>query len=370
MRLPVTIATCFVALIGGGLLAACDGEPEKAKAEVVRPVRAMKISDAAGFKRRKFSGRAKATKELDLAFNISGQVTQLKVKVGDEIKEGDLVSQLDPATFKAEVAKARASLRRTQATLKNAREQVKRDEKLFKKGHVSQARLDKAIAKRDEASADVASAKASHDRAGLDLKYTNLKAPFAGIVVQTYIDNFENIRAKQPVIRLIDSSRIEMVVDIPESLISYVPQAGAIAVVFDTFPDIEIAAKIKEIGSEASATTRTYPVTLIMEQPEGAKILPGMAGRAFGKGDPPAALKAQGGFEVPPAAVFTETDSDKSYVWVINEAEKKVEKREVVRGGLTARGLQIKSGIKAGEWLVTAGVNFLKQGQTVRILEQ
>ena len=92
MRLPVKIATCFLVLVGGGLLAGCDGEPEKAKAEVVRPVRAMKISDAAGFKRRKFSGRAKATKELDMAFNISGQVTQLKVKVGD----ADLKLLFDP----------------------------------------------------------------------------------------------------------------------------------------------------------------------------------------------------------------------------------------------------------------------------------
>ena len=63
----------------------------------------------------------------------------------------------------------------------------------------------------------------------------------------------------------------------------------------DTYPDKEIAATIKEIGKEASKTTRTYPVTLLMDQPEGFKVLPGMAGRTVGaEGDLPAGAAREG----------------------------------------------------------------------------
>ncbi len=352
------------------VLAACEEETVASGDPVIRPVRAIKISDTAEFRRRKFTGRARASKELDLAFNVSGQLSELKIKVGDVLKKGDLIAQLDADTYKADVDRASASLRRAQATTKNAKEQVSRDEILYKKGHIAKARLDKTVAKYEEAAADVAAAKASVNRASLDLKYTNLKAPFSGIVVQTYVDNFENVLSKQSIVRLVDSSQVEMVVDIPESLISLAPQARDVVVVFDTFPDIEIPAEIKEIGGEASASTRTYPVTLIMDQPEGATILPGMAGQAFSKGEPPTATTQAAMFEVPTSALFTASEGGDSFVWIVDEASKQVRIRKVVPAALTDRGIQISAGIEAGEWLVTAGVHYLKEGQQVRILEQ
>ena len=72
------------------------------------------------------------------------------------------------------------------------------------------------------------------------------------------------------------------------------PQATNIEVVFDTYPDLNIPAEIKEIGTEASATTRTYPITLIMDQPEDVQVLPGMAGKASGEPPRQAALPTRG----------------------------------------------------------------------------
>ena len=112
------------------------------------------------------------------------------------------------------------------------------------------------------------------------------------------------MREKQPIVRLVDSSRIEMVVDVPETLISYARLVGDVEVIFDPFPDLVIPAKIKEIGSKPTETTRTYPVTLIMDQPEGVVILPGMAGKASPKGPPPPEV-AEAGLIVPDTAVFT-----------------------------------------------------------------
>jgi RND family efflux transporter MFP subunit len=217
--------------------------------------------------------------------------------------------------------------------------------------------------------ADVAAEEAALTRAQLDLDYTNLHAPFSGIVVKTYVDNFENIRAKQPTIRLVDSSRIEMIVDIPESLISLVPQVKETIAVFDAFPDRLITGTIKEIGTEASDTTRTYPVTLIMDQPEDIKILPGMAGRVSAS-TPPQDVVAQAGIEIPVSATFTTEEPGSTFVWVIDETSKTVSQRRVRTGNLTDRGITITEGLSPGEWIAIAGVHYLREGQQVKILAQ
>ncbi len=368
MKLARALSVSLISLLMAVVLAGCTEEQEPEKT-VVRPVRAMKVNDSAAFQHRTFSGRAKATKELDLAFNVGGPLVKYLALVGDEVKKGDLLARIDPAPFKAEVKAAQAALDRAAATRKNAKLKRDRDKTLFDQGHVAKARLDQTEALLSETIADVSAADAVLGRARLDLQYTYLRAPFTGIVVQTYVENFENVQVKQPAIRLVDASRIELVVDIPENLISMVPRVSGVVVTFDAFPDLEVPAEIKEIGTEASETTRTYPVTLIMDQPAGAKILPGMAGKAFSK-SPVAVVENGGGLEIPVSAVLTDATDEKTYVWVIDESTLAVQKRAVTPGPLTDRGIQITGGLKSGEWIATAGVHYLKDGQKVRIIEQ
>ncbi len=362
------LSVSLILLLMTVVLAGC-GEEQVPEKTVVRPVRAMKVDDSAAFQRRTFSGRAKATKELDLAFNVGGPLVKYPAKVGDEVEKGDLLARIDPAPFNAEVKRTQAALDRAAATRRNAQLQRDRDKTLFDKGHVAKARLDQTEAQLSETIADVGAAEAVLGKARLDLRYTYLRAPFTGIVVQTYVENFENVQIKQPVIRIVDASRIEMIVNIPENLISLMPRVHDVIVAFDAFPDLEVPAQVKEIGTEASETTRTYPVTLIMEQPAGARILPGMAGKAYSK-SPVAAVENDAGLEIPVSAVLTDATDEKTYVWVIDESTLAVQKRAVTPGPLTDHGIKITGGLQPGEWIATAGVHYLKDGQKVRILEQ
>ena len=192
---------------------------------------------------------------------------------------------------------------------------------------------------------------------------TVLRAPFAGYIAQTFVENFQNVRAKQPIVRLLDNSRIEMQISVPENLISLAPYVTEILCRFDAFPKRQFTAHIKEIGKEASLTTRTYPVTLIMEQPEGVQILPGMAGIVKASAAVPESF-AQAGVEIPLSAVRSDKDGRK-FVWIINEDTKMVSQREVMVGALTERGIRVTKGLNPGETIATAGVHYLTEGQQV-----
>ncbi len=145
-------------------------------------------------------------------------------------------------------------------------------------------------------------------------------------------------------------------------------QARNIVVVFHAFQEVILHAEIKEIGGEASETTRTYPVTLIMDQPGDVLILPGMAGKAAAEG-----RAAEAGrfayVEIPIAAVFNRGETDRSYVWVVDEVAMTVQPRAVEIGEPNEYGVKILAGLAAGELVVTAGVGGIRDGQTVRVLE-
>ena len=403
------------------LLSACDSESESVeKPEVIRPVKAMKVTDVAQMRLRWFPGRAKATREVDLAFRVAGPLITRPANVGDVVKAGDVAAQIDPRDFevalrnveglleaaRAELAAMRQArpedIRRLKAAVEKAQAANRLGEQEYKRitgirdedpGAVSQDMIDRATEQRDRAAAElrraredlkigergaraediaakdaeIRSLEASVESASDQLGYTHLRAPFDGTIVATYVENFEDVRAKQPIVRLLDTSRIEMTIDISESLISLAPQVKDVTVVFDPFPDREIVAVIKEIGTEASETTRTYPVTLIMDQPEDITILPGMAGKATGRTVEEMAPD-QTSVDIPVSATFTAGSSGQSFVWVIDEQSKTVSRREVKLGQFTDTGVRILEGLELGEWIAIAGVHYLREGQQVRLL--
>lgn len=365
---PIYIALNSVLILVTALSISSCSKQEAEEKEVIRPVRAFQIPSASQFSQRNFPGRAKATQEIDLAFRVAGPLIELLVDVGDEVKEGDIVARIDPRDFEVAVQSALGRLDNAKAASRRAYSEYQRELNILKQdpGATSQAAVDRKRENRDKEKANIKSFAAEVDSNKDQLQYTYLKAPFDGNVARTYVENFENVQAKQPILRILDDSSIEMVVHIPESLISLAPYVENITVVFDPFPDIEIPAQIKEIGTEASATTRTYPVTIIMNQPEGIKILPGMAGKAFGT--QLANIDSQAfGIEIPVMAVFTDAASDNTFVWVIDETNSTVNKRKVEVGNLADRGIRILSGLNEGEWIASAGVHYLFEGQKVKL---
>ncbi len=342
-------AVALISLLSSGC--ADDPLPER---EVIRPVKALKIADYAGFFERSFPGTAQATQEVELAFDVQGTVIERPVNIGDRIEAGQLVVKIDPRDFRARVRSAEAQLAEHTANFARA-------EDLLKREFISRAEYDRLEATKEVSESDVLIARKA-------LSDTVLNAPFDGVITRLYVENFEAIMAKQPMARLVDNSRIEFVVNIPEQYISLVPQVRNLRVRFDAFEDVEISAEIKEISREASQATRTYAVNLIMDQPENAEILPGMAGVARGATQLSEAEQNRR-VEVPVTAVFSPDATDQSFVWIIEETSMTVKRRAVIVESLSDTGVTIGEGLQPGEWIATAGVHYLEEGQKISILD-
>jgi len=358
------VIAIMVAILGG-----CGSDAPEVAA-VPKLVNAMRIADATGLMERAFPGRAKAAQEVNRSFRVSGPLIAFSVKVGDKISKGDLLARIDPQDYETTLRTVQGQYGREAANAKRAQADLSRLESIYKKdsGATSQAAIDRASQLRDSSRAGLRSLEASVKKAKDQLSYTYLKAPFDGVIAETYVENFETVVAKQPILRLLDATSIEFAISVPENLIGYAPYVESVSVTFDALPGVTVIGHVAEIGNEASQATRTYPVTLGMEQPEGAEILPGMAGAATIVSRPPADTGTVG-IEIPATAVFTGTDMSKNYVWVIDETDKTLERREVIVGPLGRFGVTVTDGLTAGEWIAVKGVHSLKQAETVRIID-
>ena len=344
------------------LLTGCE-EPQETT-DFIRPVRTMTVQDVENFVQRFFPGRAAATQEINASFRVSGQLIKRPISVGMEITKGDLVAALDPSTFQAEVDRLQAEVASSKASLERAELEFDRQEKLLAGGWVTRSRVETERSIALAARASRLAAEAALERAQLDLSYTTLTAPFDGVVVETYVENFQEVVATQPIARIVDTSQVEFWISVPENLISMTPYVRDVTVEFDAFPGRPLPAQINEVKSEASETTRTFDVNLIMDQPEDFTVLPGMAGKATAaRIELPEDQQVQG-YEVPLTAIFN-PEGDKEFVWVVGSDPTNVSMREINSIEATARGVLVQ-GIAAGECIVTAGVEYLRDGQEVR----
>ncbi len=357
----VVLVTSCGALLG---LGGCSREVESAP--VVRPVRAIQIGATNIGDQGIYTGQAQATQEVNLSFRVAGPLVERGANVGDQFEAGDVVARIDPRDFEVNLRNVEGQLVSARADLARAEEEFQRATDAYERDAVSEIELVRKREARNAAQGNVATLEASVDSAKDDLDYTYLRAPFDGIITATYVENFEYVQARQPILRMVDISQIELWVDVPEQFISNAPYVRDIVVEFDAFPGRQIPAAIREIGSEASRLTRTYPVNLVMDQPEDITILPGMAGAARGN----VVLPGEEGiaFEVPMSSLGQERAGE-TFVWIFDPDEGRVTRRVIETIRLTPRGAFV-NGISPGEWVVTAGVHSLEENQQVTLLDE
>lgn len=344
------------------LVLACENAVPEPK-QVIRPVRSEQVFFGGGQRTRSFSGVAQAGQQIELSFKVGGSVQRVLVKMGDSVKAGTLVAELDAEDILLAMEEAEASLARQEADARNAAASYARIEALYEGNNASMAELDAARAQTETAQAAVNSAQKGLQLARRKSQYTRLAAPVDGAIVEKLVSANENVQAGQTVLRLNAGTQPEVQVNIPEVLIAQIAAGDAVEVRLDAIPGQAFAATVREVGV-ASTGGATFPVTVRLAEAQ-KEIRPGMAAEVsfvFGMGgdNRPRVLA--------PAKAIGE-DIHGRFAYVVVPAETgfgRAKRVTVVTGALTAEGLEVFEGLSDGDHLVTAGVHKLLDGQTVR----
>jgi RND family efflux transporter MFP subunit len=333
------------------LLIGC-AEPPIKKKENIQLVKVFHVPGPEDVAQRSFPGLVEASEKADLSFLVAGQLIEFPVKEGETVKKGQLIARLDPTDYEIAVGEAKSRNEQTHA-------QLERTTKLLAKQFASQKEYDAW-----KTAADVAEAKLK--LAQQNVKYTKLFASFSGEIAKKYVENFQNVLAKQQIVRLQNREVIDIKVQIPESLVirSGRIQNGVFEAEFETAPGARYKVKVKEVSPQANPETQTYSVTFTLPNPKDLNIFPGMtavihAKFQFIKGT------EEKIFTIPMSAVFS-NKTGTSYVWVILPSTHTLKKQEVKVSRLAEKGAVITAGLSPGQDIVAAGAEFVKEGMKVK----
>jgi multidrug efflux system membrane fusion protein len=336
------------------LLAAVScGGGEKELPETVRPVKVIKISDGSWSSNEEYPGQVRASRRVDLAFQVSGPLISLSAKEGQVVSKGEVIARILPRDYETALNKAKAEAL-------EAEQQFQRYRELYIQKQVSKADFDRYRAARDVALANEEDAKNA-------LSDTRLRASFDGIIAVRFVENFEEVKAKQPIVSLQDLSSIEILVDLPERGMVFDGQRNVVVAVaqFPSSPGREFPLTLKEFSTQADPQTLTYRVVLEMEQPEDIRFLPGMTAKVIGRSE--MKRDADEGFIIPAIAVVSD-GAGGQFVWIVKEEDMTVHRIPVTVGELSgSTKIRITSGLSGGETVITAGMTRLMEGTKITI---
>jgi RND family efflux transporter MFP subunit len=359
------------------ILSACGKKAEEAPREVIRPVKTTTVSAAADISGLNLPGTVRASQRVELAFKeVGGRLIELPIegREGQQVKLGDLLARIDPKDFETNLSKVQGRLKEAVASLDLAKSEYERVKRIQKQdpGAVSGADIDRKREAVNAMEGRIKALKAAVEAAKDQLRYTYLKAPFSGLIAQRFVDNFQDVKPKQPILALEDISQVELLIGVPENVVAVVRDTEDEKIKatarFPTAPDKQFHLKLKEYATRADAATQTYQVVLQMPQPEDLNIFPGMTATVtLSVGS---SATADSSILIPAIAVVAKPDGT-SFVWQVDSKDMTVHQKDVKVGAiLGSEDIQIKDGLKGGETIVVAGVLKLQEGMQVRLWDQ
>jgi RND family efflux transporter MFP subunit len=349
------------------VLTASGCEEEKVQPKtVLRPVRTITVGGTDIGRLRTFSGTAQAGQEWRLSFKVPGTVKRMAVKVGDRVKKGAVIAELDSKDYDLQVEQARASLAQAQAQLRNAQATFKRTRELYANRNASKSEFDAARAASETAQAGVRAASKQVQLLRQQRGYTRMASPAAGSIAEVKVEVNENVTVGKVVVILNAGDDLEVRVAVPEVVIARIKKGNPVKVRFDALPGKEFSGTVDEVGVSSTGAGSTYPLTIKLKETDKA-IRAGMAAEVvfeFAKKD------ASPRILIPAVAVGE--DRKGRFVYLVTPGEAGtgvVKRRKVSVGELTSEGLEITGGLADGDIVVTAGLSFLEEDRQVKMPE-
>ena len=351
----------LIALISVAVLGACS-KTEPAP-DPVRAVRTVTISPQTAGGSYEYAGEVKARTESRLSFRVSGKMIKRLVDLGDTVKTGQMLAQLDARDLRLGQDAARATVAAAQANYDQSAADFKRYKDLADKGFIGPAELDRREMAAKTARAQLDQARAQSSVQGNQAGYASLVADASGVITGVDLEPGMVASAGTPVLRLAHEGPRDVVFSVPEDKVAMVKalgaQPGRFSVRLWGSPDAPLPATIREISAAADPVTRTFLVK--------ADIGPVAVG-GVGLGQTATVL-----MELPQTAGVTKLplsalreEQGRSAVWLVDRASMTVKSQDVKLAGADGNDAVVVAGLAPGQIVVTAGVHVLSPGQKVK----
>lgn len=383
----------------------------------VRPVKSMIIQSNETIGKRSFPALIKVAKEVDLAFRVGGPIKEFNAVTGQKFRKGEIIARIDSRDFKIQILRLNAALDGARASLKamkkgarqediasltadlqaaaarleKSKKELARSKKLIAQSFTTQSSHDMVVeqyklansafkastqnlkkAKKGARTEDIEVAKAEIKQLNADLSAarnaledTMLKAPFDGVINKKYMESYENISPGEPIVSLLDFSTVEINTSIPEEIMLKRSFFKKMYAVIDAYPQKKISSELTEIGLKTAKSNQSFPLTAVLNIPQGLDIKPGMTATLYieyGLDKDEAE-----GYALPVAALFSDLDGNSS-AWKVND-DMTISPLKLTTGQIRDEKIIVHSGLSIGDRIVTAGTRFLMDGQIVRLME-
>jgi RND family efflux transporter MFP subunit len=340
------------------LLGGCNSQT-KAPAPV-RPVLTM-MAEPAGARAVSFSGTIQPRYQTELGFRVLGRIVARNVGVGDLVKPGQILAQLDPVVLDLAVRSSEAELAKAQSQLSNAAAAETRGATLFERKVTTQADFDALKQAREAAAASVQQAEANLAKAREQRGYAMLSSDLDGVVTTTDAEVGQTVSPGQRVMTLARTDARDAVVDLPEEVTQSLAAGAPFAIELQADPSIKTTGKVREIAPQSDAVTRTRRVRITLDEFTPAFRLGATISAT------PRALPSDSLIGLPASALL---DRDgRTFVWVVDPTARTVRTVPVEIAHRDEHGARISGGLETGARVVVAGVHSLAEGQAVKIDE-
>ncbi len=312
-----------------------------------------------------YTGFVEATQEMNLAPQVTGQIVGKYFKGGDTVQAGQVLYEIDPRTYKANLLSAEGNLASARAALANAEMDAERYTKLYEQNAVSKQMLDNAVTARDQARASVKALEGLLLNAQINMEETKVTAPFTGRTDTSSLEVGNYVAAGQSVLTKISNTDpvfVKFSIAEPEYLTLAAASDGNgaaldnLSAVLANGETYGLKGKVAEVNRGISDNTGTLTIKATFQNPK-KELLPGMF----------AHIQATGGVRENALLIPQRSVTElmyKNFVYVVG-ADNKVIMKEIKLGQKVGRLIMVNSGLTGEETLVVEGVGKMRQGALV-----
>lgn len=358
-----SVRRAAAALLALAVLALAACSPPPSDEPPLRAVKLITVGASPLVAQREYAAEVRARVESRLGFRVAGKITRRAAELGQPVKVGQLLAEIDPSDYRLAADAARAQVAAAQTQRDLAAADFKRYMALREQNFISGAELERREAAFKAAQATLEQAKAQLAMQGNQTGYTRLLADAAGVVTGIDADVGQVVAAGAPVLRVAQDGARDVVFNLPEDKLATV--APGLKVTVRTWADgREREGVVREIASAADPVTRTYLVKVGLsgaEQPALGATASVLLPAPMQAGAPLAAIK------LPTTALRQE--GGHSAVWVFDAASSTVLSQPVEVATVDGNEAVIAAGLKPGQQVVATGVHVLAPGQKVLVYQ-